>query len=168
MDARVAMAGCVAVAMALAAASASAFELSDGSKATCTARDKTVREYAAPADDPIMRDRTGLTLPEKGGYVIGWNLAKLAKLPPVVRDFLFFHECAHARVPTTVELTANCEGLKAMRAAGRAGEKVEGDLAAYFNGNNAGAYWQQTVACANRPPNPPDPPGTLPVPRPPG
>jgi hypothetical protein len=162
------MAWGLAVAAALAAAPSAGFELADGSKATCTARGKSVREYAAPADDPIMRDRTGLTLPDRNGYVIAWNEAKLAKLPPVVRDFLFFHECAHARVPTTVELTANCEGLKAMRDAGRAGAKVEADLAAYFNANNAGAYWQQTVACADRPPNPPDPPGTLKVPRPPG
>jgi hypothetical protein len=160
------MAWSMAVAAALAASQAAAFELSDGSKVTCTARGAPVREYAAPADDPIMRDRTGLTVPEGKGYAIGWNVARLAKLPPVVRDFLFFHECAHARVPTTVELTANCEGLKAMRAAGRAGAKVEADLAAYFNANNAGAYWQQTVACADRPPNPPDPPGTLRVPPP--
>lgn len=168
MHPRAAIVWGLAAAAALAAAPSAAFELSDGSKATCTAKGKAVREYAAPADDPIMRDRTGLTVPDKNGYAIGWNLGKLAKLPPVVRDFLFFHECAHARVPTTVELTANCEGLKDMRAAGRAGAKVEGDLAAYFNANNAGAYWQQTVACADRPPNPPDPPGTLPVPRPPG
>src|SRR5579862_7109969 len=96
------------LAMAAGAPCAVAFTLSDGTHATCMARGAAVREYEAPADDPILRDRTGIALPEHNGYVIGWNMAKLMALPPVVRDFLFYHECAHARIPTSVELQANC------------------------------------------------------------
>jgi hypothetical protein len=157
--------GVAGLAMATGASWAVAFTLSDGTHVTCMARGAAVREYEAPADDPILRDRTGIALPEHNGYVIGWNMAKLKALPPVVRDFLFYHECAHARIPTSVELQANCGGLKDMRAAGRAGPKVEEELGAYFGAGNT--YWQDTLKCADRPPNPADPPGML-APRPPG
>ncbi len=156
----------VAVLALLPFAPAQAFKLSDGTSVQCTAKGAVVREYAAPADDPIMRDRTGLTLPQGSGYVIAWNEARLAALPPVVRDFLFFHECAHARVPTTSEPAANCQGLKDMRAAGRAGAEVEAKLGEFFGAGNA--YWANTLKCADRAPNPADPPGTIPLPRPPG
>jgi hypothetical protein len=138
---------------------AHAFTLADGTSITCTARGVSVREYEAPAGDPVMRDRTGMTVPENNGYAIVWNAAKLKALPPVVHDFIFFHECAHARIPTTVELQANCGGLKDMRAAGRAGDTVEDKLAAYFGAGNV--YWAGTVKCANQPLAPANPPGTI-------
>ena len=160
------MTGAIAVGALAAAPAANAFRLSDGSSIQCVVRGVAAREYAAPADDPIMRDRTGMTFPEGKGYATAWNMTKLAALPPAVHDFLFFHECAHALIPTSNELAANCGGLKDMRAAGRAGPTVEGKLAAFFGAGNA--YWESTVKCADRPPNPADPPGTLAVPRPPG
>jgi hypothetical protein len=90
---------------------------------------------------------TGRTVRVGSGYQIVWNAQKLAALPPVVHDYLFFHECAHARVPTTDEVEANCAGLKDMRAAGRAGVAVEARLAAFYGPNNG--YWMNTLRCAN-------------------
>ncbi len=126
---------------------ASAFVFADGKALSCVVNGVTLREYAAPATDPAVKDRVGLTLPENGSYVIVWNPDRLKALPPAVHDFIFFHECAHAQLPTSVELQANCAGLKAMRAAGRAGPAVEAELEAFFK--NSG-YWQDTVRCANR------------------
>lgn len=151
--------------LVIAAPAAEAFTLSDGTAVTCVARGASVRERASAAGDPVMRDRTGMTVPERQGYAIVWNTVKLAALPPVVHDFIFYHECAHARIPTSVELQANCGGLKDMRAAGRAGPAVEGKLAAYFGAGNV--YWANTVKCADRPPAPANPPGSLPTLKPP-
>jgi len=152
---------------------ATAFTFSDGKPASCIVKGATIREYEAPATDPLIRDRTGVTIPENGSYAIVWNGEKLAKLPPAVHDFLFFHECAHAQIPTSVEVEANCGGLKAMRAAGRAGPVVEEQLAAFFNNSK---YWQDTLRCANwvvepTPSGPlqlTPPPAKVPVPKPAG
>jgi len=153
------------LAATLAASAANAFTLSDGKSVTCVARGVAVREYEAPAGDPTMRDRTGMTVPENGGYVIAWNMAKLKALPAAVHDFIFYHECAHARIPTTDELQANCGGLKDMRDAGRAGPAVEDRLQAFFGAGNL--YWANTVRCANRPLAPANPPGSV-ILKPPG
>ena len=90
---------------------------------------------------------TGRTVRVGSAYQIVWNATRLAALPPAVRDYLFFHECAHAKVPTTDEVQANCVGLKDMRAAGRAGVAVEARLAAYYGPTNG--YWVSTLRCAN-------------------
>lgn len=144
---------------------AGAFTLSDGTAMTCVARGVPVAEQDSTSGDPVMRDRTGMTVPKGAGYVIVWNRAKLASLPAVVHDFIFFHECAHARIPTTDEIQANCGGLKDMRAAGRANTEIEGKLAAYFGAGST--YWESTVRCADRPPAPANPPG-VPLLKPPG
>jgi hypothetical protein len=136
----------VVLAVAALANPAAAFTFSDGKSASCVVKGATIREYEAPPTDPLIHDRTGITIPESGSYAIVWNGEKLAKLPPAVHDFLFFHECAHAQIPTSVEVEANCGGLKAMRAAGRAGPMVEEQLAAFFNDSK---YWQDTLRCAN-------------------
>jgi hypothetical protein len=151
--------------LAVATPVASAFTLADGTSITCVARGAAVRERDAAAGDPLMRDRVGMTAPDDSGYTITWNAAKLGALPPVVHDFIFFHECAHASIPTTVELLANCGGLKAMRKAGRAGVEVEDKLTAFFGAGNP--YWDNTVKCADRPPAPANPPG-VPTLKPPG
>ena len=93
------------------------------------------------------------------------NMAKLKALPAAVHDFIFYHECAHARIPTTDELQANCGGLKDMRDAGRAGPAVEDRLQAFFSAGNL--YWANTVRCANRPLAPANPPGSV-ILKPPG
>jgi len=132
---------------ACAAASAGAFALSDGTAMQCVARGDVVREVIAAPDDPAMKNRTGWSRQEDGRWIITWNAERLRALPPEIRDFLFFHECAHARVPTAVELEANCAGLIDMRLAGRGGPVAEQKLRAVVNMKEA--YWQDTFACAD-------------------
>ena len=142
----------VRAADALAAAmpmAAIGFTFADGTSMTCMARDAPVVEITAGPDDPFSRlGRVGLAEKSGDGYRITWNATRLKSLPPAVHDFVFFHECAHATVPTENELEANCAGLKAMRAAGRAGPAVENRLKAMFPNN---PYWNATFACADRP-----------------
>lgn len=137
---------------ALAAAvplAALAFTFSDGTATTCIARGAPVPEFFAGPDDPFSRlGRIGLAERSGTGYRITWNAARLKALPAPLHDFVFFHECAHATESTEVELEANCAGLKAMRAAGRAGPAIENRLKAMFPNN---PYWTDTFACADRP-----------------
>lgn len=125
-----------------------AFTFADGTSTRCTARSGPVAEIAAPPGHPVLlRGRIALTEPTASGYHIIWNEPQLKTLPPEMHDFIFFHECAHALVPTNDELTANCVGLQIMRAAGRAGFAVEAKLAAFYG--PASLYWQKTLECAN-------------------
>jgi hypothetical protein len=146
--------GCLTVAL-----QAGAFTFSDGTSATCVARGETVPEYAPPPGTEVM-NFTGKTIKVGSGYQIIWNAQKLAGLPPATHDMLFFHECAHAKVPTTDEVLANCVGLKDMRAAGRAGLAVEARLAAFYGATNG--YWVNTLRCANAEQKPAGAPGSPP------
>lgn len=136
----------IAIGCLVAAQQATAFTFSDGTSASCVARGETVLEYSPPPGTEVM-NFTGRTVKVGSGYQIVWNAQKLAALPPAMHDFLFFHECAHAKVPTTDEVEANCVGLRDMRAAGRAGLAVEAKLAAFYGANNG--YWVSTLRCAN-------------------
>jgi hypothetical protein len=136
--------------MLCASAPAAAFTFSDGTKMACTARGIQVGEYEAPPDDPVVAGRVGRAQTDGTNYLLVWNAQRLGALPPEVHDFIFFHECGHAQARTDDEVKANCEGLKAMRAAGRAGPAIETKLAAFFGADTA--YWRGTIACANAPP----------------
>jgi hypothetical protein len=137
---------------------ATAFTFTDGTTTQCTTRDGPVAEIAAPAGHPVVvRGRIAITEPAGSGYRIIWNEAQLKTLPPEMHDFIFFHECAHALVPTPDELTANCVGLQVMRAAGRAGFAVESKLGAFYGTGNE--YWRRTVECANAAKEPAKPSG---------
>lgn len=132
---------------------AHAFTFSDGAVTRCFAGGAAVVEQIAPAAHEIVaRGRIAVTERTGTGYRIVWNEARLASLPPAMHDFIFFHECAHASVPTQSEVMANCAGLRAMRAAGRAGLAVEAKLAAFYGPGSA--YWRDTLACANAPGSP--------------
>ena len=138
------------------ASEAAAFVFSDGTTAQCTARGRVVIEIDGPPGSKVVElGRTGITEPVGTGYVIQWNADKLEQLPPAIHDLIFFHECAHAQLPTTDELSANCAGLKAMRAAGRAGFAVESKLAAFYGPGNP--YWAGTLKCADAETVPPPP-----------
>lgn len=125
---------------------AGAFTFADGTPTSCVAGGKTVEEVDAEPGQAGV-GFTGKTAHTATGYYIIWNQPRLNTLPPVVHDFIFFHECAHARVPTTDELQANCAGLQDMRAAGRAGPAIESKLAAFYGAGND--YWARTLTCAN-------------------
>lgn len=126
---------------------ASAFMFADGTTAQCVAGGRVVVETVAQLGDPAVENRVARTTRVGDGWQITWNQERLKLLPPEVRDFLFFHECAHARVPTENEREANCAGLKDMRAAGRAGPAFETRLRGNFAANNA--YWNDTFKCAD-------------------
>ncbi len=124
---------------------AGAFTFSDGKPGSCVADGKKVEEVDA---DPSQGGGfTGKAIRTASGYVIAWNQARLKALPPDVHDFIFFHECAHALVPTTDEIKANCAGLQGMRAAERAGPEVEARLAAFYGPGSD--FWARTLKCAN-------------------
>ena len=123
-----------------------AFTFADGTTGVCTVAGRVVPETNVPETAQLVAP-TGETVRVDSGYRINWNPYKQKSLPPEVRDYLFFHECAHAKVPTQDEVEANCAGLKDMRAAGRAGLAVEARLAAFYGPGSK--YWADTLKCAN-------------------
>lgn len=107
-------------------------------------------------------------MPPYGLPIITFDHPKVVTLTttPIVVDFLFYHECAHARFGTRFynsyvsELGANCEGLRRMRADGKISPAQESVLANFHittnvygqlfgNGSN---YWNLTLDCASKPP----------------
>jgi hypothetical protein len=153
----------LAFAVASATQPAATFVFSDGDSANCTAKGRPVIEIEGDAGSRVAAlNRVAVTERRGDGYVIEWNAAKLSALPAPMHDFLFFHECAHATVPTQDEVVANCQGLRMMRAAGRAGFAVESKLSAFYGPDNA--YWAQTLQCANAPPKAAAQPQTAPPP----
>ena len=142
MDSRVA---CVILSL-VASVGADAFTFADGAPASCVADGKIVKEVDAEPSQAGLYF-TGKTVRISSGFLIIWNAERLKTLPPEVHDYLFFHECAHARVPTTDELNANCAGLQDMRAAGRAGFAVESRLGAFYG--HGSDYWTRTLKCAD-------------------
>jgi len=135
-------------ALLIGASDADAFTFIDGTSMRCIVAGEPVEEVVAPPSHPIVtRGRIAVTEKVGSGYRIFWNEAQLKALPPAMHDFIFFHECAHASVPTQSEVTANCVGLQAMRTAGRAGFAVESKLANFYGQNNE--YWRKTLSCAN-------------------
>jgi hypothetical protein len=133
--------GCLVASMG-----ADAFTFADGKTVSCIAGGQTVEEVET---DPGQGGLgfTGKTVRTPSGFQIIWNATRLKALPPEVHDYIFFHECAHARVPTVDEIQANCVGLQDMRAAGRADAAVESRLGAFY-GPGSG-YWARTLECAN-------------------
>jgi len=150
-----ALGGALVCAAAMAAPhEAVAFTFADGTTMRCMVAGEPVAEYDAPPGHAlVVHNHAGRVEPNGAGYRIAWNAAILASLPPEVHDFLFFHECAHASVPTQDELLANCVGLKAMRAAGRAGFAVETRLGGFYG--RGSEYWRKTLACADGADHPP-------------
>ena len=146
----VALSGLLAVAL-----QAGAFTFSDGSTMRCYVDGAPIDEMNAPTS--ALQGRIALTERAGASYRILWNEARLKTLPREMHDYIFFHECAHASVPTQNEVTANCVGLQAMRAAGRAGFAVESRLAAFYGPGSV--YWRETLACANAFKPAPQPPG---------
>ena len=136
------------VTLLMAAGEAAAFTFTDGTTMRCMVAAGAVEELAAPPSHPIIaRGRIAITERAGPGYRIVWNEAQLKGLPPEMHDFIFFHECAHASVPTQSEVAANCVGLQVMRSVGRAGFAIESKLAAFYGPDNE--YWRKTLACAN-------------------
>jgi hypothetical protein len=137
------------------------FTFSDGTTESCkTFAGQIAQQVYLPAlaGTFLNMGYTGLTIALPNGSArISWDTAKLNSFPPAVHDFIYFHECAHAHVPTSDELMANCVGLIDMRAANRSSTAIEQILNQFhtnlgFMGPRYGigsAYWAKTVQCAN-------------------
>ncbi len=144
---------------------AHAFVLSDGQSVRCV-----VQTANGPIDVPetvgYANGFAGFTqLGPNGIPVITFDLTRMPP-PGKPADFLFYHECAHARFfsgflsQAHSELNANCEGLRRMRADGNldtAGEAIVGAFHAsqnvYANYFGSGAaFWNMTLACASQSP----------------
>jgi hypothetical protein len=137
----------IAAASLVASLDAAGFTFSDGTTARCTAAGRIVPETdVSQAEEKVLF--TGKVVAEGGGYRMLWNMEKLNTLPAEMHDYLFFHECAHAQLPTRDETQANCAGLIEMRASGKAGPDIESKIAAFYGADNA--YWIRTLQCANR------------------
>jgi hypothetical protein len=139
---------------------ADAFTMSDGIQFPCIDyRGQEATEIPVDAAGLTRQNFTGVTQAGQGmaPSTITWAMRKLNSLPPPMHDFIFFHECGHAKVPTLDELNANCRGLIDMRQAGRSSPQIEQQLAAFhaalgFMGQQYGmgdVYWANTVRCAN-------------------
>lgn len=52
-----------------------------------------------------------------GSWEIVYNYTQIQNygLTPAAQKFVFYHECAHARLNSTRESVADCEGLRAMK-----------------------------------------------------
>ena len=138
-----------ALALLAATSPAIGFTFRDGSTMQCVVDGEVIVEVVPPPGDAFYaQPRTGHAVRSGEGYRILWNQARLQSLPDEVHDFIFFHECAHARLRTENEADANCTGLLDMRAAGRAGPAVEGRIRALFGTGNR--FWAETFACADR------------------
>jgi hypothetical protein len=137
----------IAAASLLASLDAAGFTFSDGTTARCTAAGNIVPESdVSQGEEKVLF--TGKVVAEGNGYRMLWNMEKLNTLPAEMHDYLFFHECAHARLPTRDETQANCAGLIEMRASGKAGPDVESKIAAFYGPDSA--YWTRTLQCANK------------------
>ena len=134
-----------ALACLFVASGAGAFTFADGKPGSCVSEGKAVEEV--DADPGQASGFTGKAVRTASGFVIVWNQARLKTLPPEVHDYVFFHECAHALVPTVDEVLANCAGLQAMRAADRAGPAIEAKLTAFYGAGSD--YWARTLKCAD-------------------
>jgi hypothetical protein len=136
------------------------FTFRDGTSASCrTSSGNTVQQVYAPklAATFLVGGFTGVTTPLPNGSArITWDSGRLSSLPIAAHDYIYFHECAHAHVPTSDELVANCVGLIDMRAAGRSSPSIEEQLRVFHAGlGNMGPrygtgadYWTRTLKCA--------------------
>jgi hypothetical protein len=144
---------------------ARAFTLSTGEKMDCTI--KTLNgPYKVPERWGFAQGFSGFTqIGQNGLPVITFDPRRMPR-GGIEADFLFYHECAHARfwrispALNDIELEANCEGLRKIRADGHiskdqeirlgrfhAEQDVYGDL--FGSGRE---YWRLTLRCAaNKP-----------------
>ena len=91
-----------------------------------------------------------------GWPTIIFDVSQIAQLPRIVWRFVYFHECAHLTIPTSNEVTANCEALKQMRAEGEIDDRGERTVQRLMEslptlppqyGGSGRAFWRATMEC---------------------
>lgn len=148
--------------------SARAFVMANGNHVNCS-----VQTVNGPVD---VAEQSGFANGFAGFTQFGPNgmpfitfdpskILPIAQQSPISLEFLFYHECAHARFGTRFttqqqsELGANCEGLRKMRSDGRITPAQEQEVGQFHINQNVyanlygsgAAYWNLTLACANQP-----------------
>ncbi len=147
-----------------------AFTLSAGQEISCKVH--TVNgEYSIPEQNRYAYGFAGFTDFDQSG--LPYFIFDKSRFPQVDQssgilvDFLFYHECAHARFeshfkgPFESELGANCEGLRKMRIDGRITAAQEIEVGRFHANANLYAtlfgsgitFWQLTLSCASNPPS---------------
>ena len=151
--------------------SAIAFERSDGTVVRCevtrNAETREIREVWLGHGDPGDRH------PELGGAAAvvrtgtdGWPVIyfdsvvfkAMTERDPHMSDFVFYHECAHAKYETHDEIEANCiaylelerQGLLThdrQQALGETHKKMR-RLPSRYGGSGA-VFWERTLSCVN-------------------
>ena len=158
--------------------SAWAFERTDGVVVQCEAERKGERREVKEVW--LGFGDVGDRHPELGGAAAvvrldgeGWpviyfdNVVFKAMLvsDPHMADFIFYHECAHARDPDKSEIEANCEAFLQLQQQGLMTPVKENALGATHRrmrrlpsryGGNGEIFWEQTMACVQRAGDPSD------------
>ena len=149
--------------------SANAFVMSNGDHVNCTVQTAN-GPYVVPEQSGFANGFAGYTQFGPNGLpYITFDPSKvlpIAQQLPIAVEYLFYHECAHARFGTRFtsqpqsELGANCEGLRKMRSDGKISPPQEAAVGQFHASQNVYAnlfgsgavFWNMTLACANQPP----------------
>jgi hypothetical protein len=140
-----------------------AFQRSDGTTVSC--RVSTPFGVQAAIEEFVAAKSLGNFTAETKRLSNGqWRIRFDERLQeyryPLMADLVFYHECAHAQLPTTSELLANCEAIRRMREEGlldAVKEQMLGEIFANLRNvpikyaANGKAYWAATVECAAEP-----------------
>lgn len=152
-----------------AAASAAAFPLSDGTETDCPvsrdgksgpARIKWVQYERLQDRDPELGKAVAVVRQAEDGWPVIYIDAVAHKRGRLTNaglwDFVFFHECAHAREPALTEIEANCAAYLEMEKRGLMNpirfKDIEAahlqilNLPAEYGGNGI-EFWRRTLEC---------------------
>ena len=93
------------------------------------------QERYHPVDDPTAPGGfIGFTHRDPdSGWITDWNMRLLSSAPSYVHDFVFFHECAHAKNGDPRRGESQLPRAARHACSGRAGKDIEAKLAAYHN-----------------------------------
>ncbi len=161
------------VALALvAAAPAQAFTLSDGTEAQCplnrngktgVATERWVQYKTLDERDPELGKAVAVVRTDPQGWplilidAVAYQQSK--GVMAAMWDFIYFHECAHARDPRLSEIGANCAAYLAMQDRGLMNairfKDIEAAHLRILNlpeqyGGNGIEFWKRTLDCVDR------------------
>ncbi len=156
----------------LTAAAAFAFERSDGVTVRCQFEREGLRHTVEEVW--LGQAEAGNRHPELGGAVAvvrqgadGWPVIFFDRAvfqqtqakSAFITDFIFYHECGHAREQQIDEIAANCYALVSLQTLGMMDENKLALLAAHHQsmsrlparyGGNGSVFWQRTLDCARQ------------------
>ncbi len=158
--------------MLIAAAPAHAFTLSDGTEAHCpldrngksgVATERWVQYKTLDERDPELGKAVAVVRTDPQGWpmilidAVAYQQSKAVMA--AMWDFIYFHECAHARDPRLSEIGANCAAYLAMQDRGLMNairfKDIEAAHLRILNlpeqyGGNGIEFWKRTLDCVDR------------------